>query len=99
MGRLRHPLQPGARVSYGRARPERARALRARRGSMTPSRKAPTDSTDDATEVEVVVDALTGEVRTLTAAEIAAEEEEERSGKRRPMGVSPELFSDPYGEE
>ena len=72
---------------------------------MTPSRKAPGDqptapATDDAAEGEVVVDALTGEVRTLTAAEIAAEEAEERSPRRRvPAGISPELYSDPYGEE
>jgi small subunit ribosomal protein S1 len=72
---------------------------------MTPSsRNAPDDQptppTADDAEGEVVVDALTGEVKTLTAEEIAAEEAEERSRKRRiPAGISPELFSDPYGEE
>jgi small subunit ribosomal protein S1 len=70
---------------------------------MTPPRHAtgsnPGDSPDDA-EGEVVVDALTGEVRTLTAAELAAEEAEERSPRKRARGgISPELFNDPYGEE
>jgi len=48
---------------------------------------------------EVVIDALTGEVRTLTAAEIAAEEEAERAEAAAAAGISPELFHDPYGEE
>ncbi|MEQ1856051.1 MAG: 30S ribosomal protein S1 [Longimicrobiales bacterium] len=55
---------------------------------MTPSRSG-TPTLDESTDDEnVIVDALTGEVRTLTAAEIAAEQ-----------GISPELFNDPYGEE
>jgi len=49
---------------------------------MTPTR---TTTTDDE---NVVVDALTGEVSTLTAEEMAEFE-----------GISPELFNDPYGEE
>ena len=57
---------------------------------MTPSGSGtPTRTLDESTDEEnVIVDALTGEVRTLTAAELAAEE-----------GISPELFNDPYGEE
>jgi len=51
---------------------------------MTPTRTHDA-STDDE---NVVVDALTGEVSTLTAAEMAELE-----------GISPELFNDPYGEE
>jgi small subunit ribosomal protein S1 len=52
---------------------------------MTPSRSARDESTDDE---NVVVDALTGEVSTLTADDDTADE-----------GISPELFHDPYGEE
>jgi len=48
---------------------------------------------------EGVIDAMTGEVRTLTAAEIAAEEEAERAEAAAAAGISPELFHDPYGEE
>jgi small subunit ribosomal protein S1 len=48
----------------------------------------PVDEDDEA----VVVDALTGEVTTLTAEERAAEEAEA-------AGISPELIHDPYGEE
>ncbi|MSR19408.1 MAG: 30S ribosomal protein S1 [Gemmatimonadetes bacterium] len=77
---------------------------------MTPSRtNSPSDptlahdaSSDDSPGdgEEVVVDALTGEVRTLTAAEIAAEEAEDRSSRvALAQGISPELFNDPYGEE
>ena len=53
---------------------------------------------------EVIVDALTGEVRTVSAAELAAEEAADRAAASvavvdRPDGLSPELFHDPYGEE
>ena len=72
---------------------------------MTPSRgnspSGPTLAGDESSEDgEVVVDALTGEVRTLTAEEIAAEEAEERSSRVAiAQGISPELFNDTYGEE
>ena len=52
---------------------------------------------------EVIVDALTGEVTTLSAEEAAAEEEEDAAAAvatiEVPEGISPELFNDPYGEE
>jgi len=53
---------------------------------------------------EVVIDALTGEVRTLSAEEAAREEEIDRAALTTavmdaPVGVSPELIFDPYGEE
>ncbi|HUF75536.1 MAG TPA: S1 RNA-binding domain-containing protein, partial [Longimicrobiales bacterium] len=51
----------------------------------------PTISQEEDDE-NVVVDALTGEVSTLTAEEEAAEE-------ARAAGISPELIHDPYGEE
>ena len=70
---------------------------------------APTDppesAEDDLAEgEEVTVDALTGEVRTLTAEEAAAEEVADRAEAtvavaQAPDGISPELFHDPYGEE
>jgi small subunit ribosomal protein S1 len=53
-------------------------------------------------EDNVVVDALTGEVRTLTAEELAREEAAEAIATAVmdvPEGISPELFFDPYGEE
>ena len=56
----------------------------------------------DADEV-VIVDALTGEVTTLSAEEAAAEEAAEARAavavEELPGGISPELFNDPYGEE
>ena len=55
---------------------------------MTDQNLTPHDDDDES----VVVDALTGEVSTLTAEERAAEEAEAR-------GISPELIFDPYGEE
>ena len=73
-------------------------------GSNSPSdptllRDASSDDSPGEGE-EVVVDALTGEVRTLTAAELAAEEAEDRSSRvALAQGISPELFNDPYGEE
>jgi small subunit ribosomal protein S1 len=54
---------------------------------MTDSKQTP--ETDD--DESVVVDALTGEVSTLTAEDLAADD--------IPEGISPELFHDPYGEE
>jgi small subunit ribosomal protein S1 len=52
---------------------------------------------------EVIVDALTGEVTTISAAEAEAEEAAERAAAAMamaiPEGISPELFFDPYGEE
>jgi small subunit ribosomal protein S1 len=59
----------------------------------------PDDQTDDDDE-NVIVDALTGEVRTLTAEEAAAEREDAAVAVRdAPPGLSPELFHDTYGEE
>jgi small subunit ribosomal protein S1 len=52
---------------------------------MTPTR-TPDESADDE---NVVVDALTGEVSTLTADDMVDDL----------SGISPELFNDPYGEE
>jgi small subunit ribosomal protein S1 len=62
---------------------------------MTDTQAAPPSPPPDDDDSEgVFVDALTGEVTTLTAAEqAAAADEDEREG------LSPELFSDPYGEE
>jgi len=53
---------------------------------------------------EVIVDALTGEVTTISAEEAAAEEAAEQMAiavatMDIPEGISPELFFDPYGEE
>jgi len=69
---------------------------------------APADADENDNDLtegeEVVVDALTGEVTTLTAEEAAAEEAAERAAAAvavadLPGGISPELFNDPYGEE
>jgi hypothetical protein len=62
------------------------------------------DTAVDLTEgEEVIVDALTGEVTTLSAEEAAAEEAAEAEAAvavlELPEGISPELFNDPYGEE
>jgi small subunit ribosomal protein S1 len=64
--------------------------------SAAPSERDPAASSpSDLDDAEgVFVDALTGEVTTLTAAERAALELEESR-----YGMSPELFNDPYGEE
>ena len=53
---------------------------------------------------EILVDALTGEVTTLSADEAAAERAAEEVATTTalmdvPEGISPELFYDPYGEE
>jgi small subunit ribosomal protein S1 len=54
----------------------------------------------DDTEDNVVVDAMTGEVRTLTSEELAADRaDEERALAGVPEGHSPELYHDSYGEE
>ncbi len=63
-----------------------------------------TDSDDLAEGEEVYVDALTGEVKTLSAEEAAREEAIDREALTTavmdaPTGVSPELIFDPYGEE
>jgi small subunit ribosomal protein S1 len=65
---------------------------------------ADTANDDLAEGEEVVVDALTGEVTTITAEEAAAEEAAEQAAAAValmdiPEGISPELFYDPYGEE
>ncbi|HET9948001.1 MAG TPA: 30S ribosomal protein S1 [Longimicrobiales bacterium] len=54
--------------------------------------RATTDTDSD--EEGVVVDALTGEVRTLTADETADDDDTPARGR-----ISPELYEDPYGEE
>jgi small subunit ribosomal protein S1 len=63
---------------------------------------APAPDSDDLQDgEEIVVDAMTGEVRTLTAAEAAAEAAADESDYAVAIanGISPELFHDPYGEE
>ena len=64
----------------------------------------PVDVTPDAADLaegeEIVVDALTGEVTTLSAEEAAAEEAAEKVATATavmdiPEGISPELFFDP----
>ena len=52
---------------------------------------------------EIIVDAMTGEVITLSAEEVAAEEAAENAQSAVsvldvPEGISPELFYDPYVE-
>ena len=62
-------------------------------------------SDDDLAEgEEVIVDALTGEVTTLSAEEAAAEAAAEQAATATavldvPEGISPELIYDPFGEE
>ena len=61
-------------------------------------------SDDLAEGEEVIVDALTGEVSTISAEEAAAEAAEEAAAAAValmdiPEGHSPELYYDPYGEE
>jgi small subunit ribosomal protein S1 len=71
---------------------------------------APVESTPESSEAEdghgdeqgVVVDAMTGEVTTLSAEEAAAEAADDAVAvavQEGPPGISPELFHDPYGEE
>jgi small subunit ribosomal protein S1 len=66
---------------------------------MTPSRSGSTSDSSSAGDDghDVVVDALTGEVRTLTAVEMAADDDDGRAAVAQ--GISPELLHDPYGEE
>ena len=70
-----------------------------------PSTDAPaTDDEVDTTVEEVIVDAMTGEVTTISAEEAAADQsieflEREAAVLDIPEGISPELFNDPYGEE
>lgn len=67
--------------------------------------EAPENDSDDLAEgEEVYVDAMTGEVKTLSAEEAAREEAIDREALTTavmdaPTGVSPELIFDPYGEE
>jgi len=73
-------------------------------GELDPTDLPSPEADDDSAEGEVVVDAMTGEVRTLTKEEAAAEEEAERAQTAvavadLPEGISPELFHDTYGEE
>ena len=70
-----------------------------------PAEQTPATADDELAEgEEILVDALTGEVTTLTAQEAAAEEVAEQPAtavavQDIPDGISPELFNDPYGEE
>ena len=66
--------------------------------------EVPLESDELAEGEEVIVDAMTGEVTTLSAEEAAAEEAAEKaqfavSVLDVPEGISPELVYDPYGEE
>lgn len=67
--------------------------------------EAPENDAEDLAEgEEVYVDAMTGEVKTLSAEEAAREEAIDREALTTavmdaPTGVSPELIFDPYGEE
>ncbi len=66
--------------------------------------EVPSESDELAEGEEVIVDAMTGEVTTLSAEEAAAEEAAEKaqfavSVLDVPEGISPELVYDPYGEE
>ena len=80
----------------------------------TPTPEAESEITDAGADVtteddldegeEVVIDALTGEVTTLSAEEAAAEEAAEKAATATavmdvPEGISPELIYDPFGEE
>lgn len=72
--------------------------------SETPDVPDTPEQDDVAEGEEVIVDALTGEVTTLSAEEAAAEEAAEKAAAATalmdiPEGISPELFFDPYGEE
>ena len=66
--------------------------------------EASLQSDDLAEGEEVIVDALTGEVSTISAEEAAAEAAEDAAAAavallEIPEGHSPELYYDPYGEE
>jgi len=74
---------------------------------MTDSQNPTPEETDLAEGEEVIIDALTGEVTTLSAEEVAAEEAAEQAAAAAaavaqldvPKGISPELIYDPFGEE
>ena len=109
------PLQPGPRPpSVGN---EVSRPPREDSETMTDSQNPESELADAPSEQildtagtelvegeEVLIDALTGEVTTLTAKEAAAEDASEQAAaavavQEVPVGISPELFNDPYGEE
>ena len=71
---------------------------------MTDSQTPDSPEIDLAEGEEVIVDALTGEVTTLSAEEVAAEEAADQAAAAValldvPEGISPELIYDPFGEE
>ena len=73
---------------------------------MTDSQSPNPEEIDLAEGEDVIVDALTGEVTTLSAEEIAADEATEQAAAAAavavfdvPDGISPELIYDPFGEE
>ena len=75
---------------------------------MTDSQNPNPEEIDLADDEEVIVDALTGEVTTLSAEEIAAEEAAEQAAPAAatgvavadvPDGIAPELIYDSFGEE
>ena len=73
---------------------------------MTDSQSPNPEEIDLAGGEDVIVDALTGEVTTLSAEEIAADEATEQAAAAAavavfdvPDGISPELIYDPFGEE
>ncbi|HBD97653.1 MAG TPA: hypothetical protein DC060_05585, partial [Gemmatimonadetes bacterium] len=75
---------------------------------MTDSQDPNPEERDLAEGEEIIVDALTGEVTTLSAEEVAAEEAAEQAAEQAatavavadaPEGISPELIYDPFGEE
>ena len=71
---------------------------------MTDSQDPNPEERDLAEGEEIIVDALTGEVTTLSAEEVAAEEAAEQAATAVavadvPEGISPELIYDPFGEE
>ncbi len=73
-------------------------------GDVSEEQTPATAETDVAEGQETLIDALTGEVTTLSAEEAAAEEAAEQTAtavavQDIPEGISPELFNDPYGEE
>ncbi len=75
---------------------------------MTDSQDPNPEERDLAEGEEIIVDALTGEVTTLSAEEVAAEEAAQQAAEQAatavavadvPEGISPELIYDPFGEE
>ena len=71
---------------------------------MTDSQDPNPEERDLAEGEEIIVDALTGEVTTLSAEEVAAEEAAQQAATAVavadvPEGISPELIYDPFGEE